>query len=125
MPGECANIRRRVNPRVPENALAQVNAACASLVRGDAAAIIDAGRAFEAAVAAAGESKSDAHEAPTVPWSDFHRAVERAGQLLGAIGAWQRHRLAVLFPEQAGSCGYGANGRTLNAPAAGSLMLEG
>jgi len=114
-----------VNTRVPEDALAQVNAACALLVRGDSASIVEAGRAFEAAVADVDQSGGAARQTPMVPRSDFHRAVERAGQLLGAIGRWQRHRHAVLFPEQTGPCGYGANGRALSAPAAGSLTLEG
>jgi hypothetical protein len=123
MPG--ANVGYGVNTRVPEGALAQVNGACASLLRGDAAALVEAGRAFEAAVAAVDQSGGAARQAPMVPWSDFHRAVERAGQLLGAIGRWQRHRHAVLFADQTGPSGYGANGRALSAPAAGSLTLEG
>jgi len=114
-----------VNRRVPEQALAQVNAACASLLRGDAAALVEAGREFEAAVAAVHQACGAARLAPMAPWSDFHCAVQRAGQLLGAIGKWQRHRSAVLFPQQTSPCGYGANGRPLSAPAAGSLTLEG
>jgi len=115
-------VRRIVKKRVSEDALLEVSAACVLLVRADAASLVDARCALAAAVAAASESNG----APrTVPWSDFHRAIERAGRLLGAIGEWQRHRRAVLFPEVAHPGSYGANGRTIRAPEAGSMVLEG
>jgi len=122
MPDESGTVRDLVNKRVSEDALLQVNAACALLVRADAASLVDAGHAFEAAIAAARESSGGQRK---VPWSDFHRAVGRAGRLLGSIGEWQRHRHAVLFPENAPPDGYSSNGRALSPPAGGSMTLEG
>jgi len=124
MPGEHADLSHGGATWVPEDALAQVNAACASLVRGGAVALVEARCALEAAVAIIEQSREAVPQAPMVPWTVFHRAVKRAGQLLGAIGKWQWHRHALLFPEQTDPS-YGANGRQLSAPAAASLTLKG
>jgi len=121
MPAESGTVRS-LNNRVSSVALREVNAACAFLVKADALSLADAGRAIEAAVAAARESNG----APrTVAWSDFHRAVARAGRLIGAIGEWQRHRRALLFPEEREIPGYSASGRAVSLPAGGSVTLEG
>jgi hypothetical protein len=103
---------------------AHLNDALALLVRGDAAGMEQAGGQFRKAVEVlAGWPPHSS--APSPRRLELHKSVMRAGRLLDAAGRWCQHRRNMLFPEETTPPSYGADGKTVPAPVAGSTTLRG
>jgi hypothetical protein len=124
MPNEVA-LRREPAESGLEDAEACVREACALLVCGDPAGMEQAGGQLRKAI----EIFTGWQGQPPVAHSpcrlELHRSVQHAGRLLGATGRWCQHRQWMLFPEAASPPCYGADGRAVAAPAAGSMTLQG
>ena len=108
-----------------EEAEACVAEACALLVRGDLAGMEYAGGQLRRAI----EIVTGWQRQPSGERSPrrlkLHGSVQRAGRLLEAVGRWCQHRQYVLFPQETTPPCYGADGRTVAAPMAGSMTLQG
>ena len=108
-----------------EEAEAHLSEACTLLVRGDPAGIEQAGEQFRNAIEILTGWQRQPSGGNSPRRLGLHRSVERAGRLLEAAGRWRRHRRSLLAPEASTPPCYGADGRTVAAPTAGSTMLQG
>jgi len=98
--------------------------ACALLVRADLSSIeLAAGHLSRAADVLSGPGKTG--ETASRRRKALHQSIQRAGELLDALGRWCEHRRMVLFPEEGMPACYGADGRETPAVAADTLALEG
>jgi hypothetical protein len=123
MPGEPA-LRNDADGNGLEEAEAEVREACTLLERGDAAGIEQAaGRLRNAIEIFTGWPRQPAGT-PSPRRLELHRSVQRAGSLMEAIRRWCGHRRGILFPEETTPPCYGANGRPVAAPRAGSMTLQ-
>jgi hypothetical protein len=124
MPGEVA-LGSEPPASGIEEAEARVNEACALLVRGDPAGIVQAGGQLHKAIEIFTGWQRQPFGTHSPRRLDMHRSVQCAGSLLEAVGRWLDHRRCMLFPEETTTPCYGSDGRAVAAKMAGSMTLQG
>ena len=112
-------------PDVFVEAEARVKEACVLLIRGDVTAVAQAAACLESATEILKRCPGAVPGAPSPRRLALHRAVQRAGKLLQAIGQWCEYRRGLIFPEEDVAPCYGSDGRERSGPAARSVAVEG